>query len=417
MLFQPEEHETLTDESWDAGRVRAGIRTIAADIEAAYDDGWPSHPRDGESDRRRTVYLGGAGVVEALRRLRASGLVDVPRDYVAYLERSIAAGPEFPGPGVERSLWMGEVGIRLVLQRLAPSAENLERLAELIADNARDERRELMWGSAGTILAGRELGLDVSESVRLASSATRRGRPLDVQGPVRAAPALSRPGARLHRLCPRPRRCRRGLGDTAPLRVRRSRPRELACCRGPGGRTFRSSDPDAVVPRRARDRVHPRADPRRGPCARRREPHVAGRAAPQGCKPLPRHCGQRLRIPRVVRTQRRRRMARSSTRVRDPCARPGRAGANRARARPVHPLDGRRRHRPLSRRLPRRCEPVAAPAGRSCGRGPSCSGACSRAAAQGRKSNLRVFTTFPAALRATTSVGRWPLAKFFGFTW
>jgi hypothetical protein len=57
------------------------------------------------------------------------------------------------------------VGIRLVLQRLAPSPGNLDRLAELIAANEQDERCELMWGSPGTILAGRELGLDVTESV------------------------------------------------------------------------------------------------------------------------------------------------------------------------------------------------------------------------------------------------------------
>ena len=60
---------------------------------------------------------------------------------------------------------MGETGIRLVLQRLAPSQANLERLSELIAANERDERRELMLGSPGTILAGRELGLDVTASV------------------------------------------------------------------------------------------------------------------------------------------------------------------------------------------------------------------------------------------------------------
>jgi hypothetical protein len=60
---------------------------------------------------------------------------------------------------------MGEAGIRLVLQRLAPSPANLERLSELIAANARDERCELMWGSPGTILAGRELGLDVTASI------------------------------------------------------------------------------------------------------------------------------------------------------------------------------------------------------------------------------------------------------------
>jgi hypothetical protein len=52
-----------------------------------------------------------------------------------------------------------------VLQRLAPSQANLERLSELIAANERDERCELMWGSPGTILAGGELGLDVTASI------------------------------------------------------------------------------------------------------------------------------------------------------------------------------------------------------------------------------------------------------------
>ena len=52
-----------------------------------------------------------------------------------------------------------------MLQRLAPSQANVERLSELIAANERDERCELMWGSPGTILVGRELGLDVSASV------------------------------------------------------------------------------------------------------------------------------------------------------------------------------------------------------------------------------------------------------------
>jgi hypothetical protein len=48
---------------------------------------------------------------------------------------------------------MGETGIRLVLQQLAPSRENADRLAMLIAGNAEDERREVMWGSPGTMLA------------------------------------------------------------------------------------------------------------------------------------------------------------------------------------------------------------------------------------------------------------------------
>jgi lantibiotic modifying enzyme len=52
---------------------------------------------------------------------------------------------------------MGETGIRLVLQRLAPSAENADRLEALIRGNTRDERCEIMWGSPGTMLAATAL--------------------------------------------------------------------------------------------------------------------------------------------------------------------------------------------------------------------------------------------------------------------
>ncbi len=167
MLFSPEAHEALADESWSAAKVRTAIASMVADTEGAFDDGWSMHPEDAEdgddpATRLRTVYLGGAGVVAALHRLARRGFVELRRDYVPYLERSLEAQPDFPDQDAERSLWMGETGIRLVLQRLAPSQANLERLSELIAANERDERGDVMWGSPGTLLAGRELGLDVA---------------------------------------------------------------------------------------------------------------------------------------------------------------------------------------------------------------------------------------------------------------
>jgi hypothetical protein len=129
MLFTPEAHEALADEPWSAETVRAAIASIVADAESAFDDGWPTHPHDVVEDddastRFRTVYLGGAGVVDALHRLARRGFVESRRDYVPYLERSLEAQPDFPDQDAERSLWMGETGIRLVLQRLAPAGES-----------------------------------------------------------------------------------------------------------------------------------------------------------------------------------------------------------------------------------------------------------------------------------------------------
>jgi hypothetical protein len=120
MLFSPEAHEALTDERWSAEKVRPAIASIVADAESAFDDGWLTHPQDVVEDNDastqfRTVYGGGAGVVDALHRLARRGFVELRRDYVPYLERSLEARPDFPDEDPERSLWMGETGIRLVL--------------------------------------------------------------------------------------------------------------------------------------------------------------------------------------------------------------------------------------------------------------------------------------------------------------
>lgn len=159
-LFDPAVHEAVVDTPWDADRVRAAIAEIAEDTEAAFDGGWRTHPADVDEEadahrRFRTIYMGGAGVVSALDSLQRRGLVELRRSYVSYLEQPYE--PDFPAWDNERSLWMGETGIRLVLQRISPTPENADRIATLIAANARDERCELMWGSPGTMLAATEL--------------------------------------------------------------------------------------------------------------------------------------------------------------------------------------------------------------------------------------------------------------------
>ena len=162
MLFDAEAHEPLLEDAWDPVAIEAAIREIVGEAEAAFDDGWPSHPLDEDEPRRfRTVYLGGAGVIRALDDLQRRGLVELRRDYVPYLDRDYV--PDFPEYDHERSLLNGETGIRLVLQRLSPSPENADRLAELIGANAHDERRELMWGSPGTMLAAAALARSTGE--------------------------------------------------------------------------------------------------------------------------------------------------------------------------------------------------------------------------------------------------------------
>ena len=60
MLFSPEAHEAVADESWSAGAARVTIAAIVADTESAFDDGWPAHPQDvieGEDPSMRLLTL------------------------------------------------------------------------------------------------------------------------------------------------------------------------------------------------------------------------------------------------------------------------------------------------------------------------------------------------------------------------
>jgi hypothetical protein len=156
VLWDPAAHEPLAGE-WDEAVATAAIRAIAADAEEAFEDGWRALPRDldpGEPDRWSGTYLGGSGIVDALRRLAERGFVELQRDYLPYVEQ--LAPDDEPRP----SLMAGETGILLVRERLSPSAATRDRLRELISANVGDERCDLLWGSPGTMLAARELGFD-----------------------------------------------------------------------------------------------------------------------------------------------------------------------------------------------------------------------------------------------------------------
>ena len=339
--------------------MRTVITSIVADAESAFDDGWAMHPQDVEegddaSTRFRTIYLGGAGVVHALHGLEQRGFVRLRRDYIPYLERSLEAPPDFPDQDSERSLWAGETGIRLVLQRLAPSQANLERLSELIAANAQDERCELMWGSPGTILAGRELGLDVTASIEWLNAR----RDADGVWTQQLYGHTTRYLGPAHGFAG----CVLALGNVAGVSETLQRlaveedglvnwPSRAGTC---PRRKRRRPDPHTVVPWRTGDHRDPRALARRGTSGRGRRVDVACRAAAQGRKPLPWHRGERIRISGAAPAHGRRTVANEGALVRN--ARRGSGGAvpGGQRPRPPHALDRRPRHGPLSRRLHRR---------------------------------------------------------------
>lgn len=171
MLFDPSAHEPLIDDPWDEGRVRAAVRGIVAEANRGYDAAagyWPLHPRDtGEDDDdyagvSHGVYIGAAGMLWALDHLGRVGAAESSLDL-----RAAAAGlhdgylrrchpPEEPMP----SLWVGESGIHLVAETIAPGSSGpagTDALRAAIRANARNETLELLWGAPGTMIAAREM--------------------------------------------------------------------------------------------------------------------------------------------------------------------------------------------------------------------------------------------------------------------
>jgi hypothetical protein len=67
VLFDPAVHEASIDAAWDPEHVREAIRTIVDDAENAFDDGWPTHPTDSEPDfaaydHERSLWMGETGI-------------------------------------------------------------------------------------------------------------------------------------------------------------------------------------------------------------------------------------------------------------------------------------------------------------------------------------------------------------------
>ena len=149
-LFRPGKHEPLAAAEWDEARVEEAIRTIVADVEAAFDGTrWPWHPRDGEEFGFSDVYIGGAGIIWALDELGSTGWEDAAVSFVDHYRARPSPWDEDP---VETSYHFGEIGIALVAFRLTRDAGLADRVHELVLAGLDSEANEVMYGTPGAML-------------------------------------------------------------------------------------------------------------------------------------------------------------------------------------------------------------------------------------------------------------------------
>jgi hypothetical protein len=156
-LYRPGEHEPLAEVAWDEERVRAAIREIASDTEAAFhpETLWAAHPRDDPEPLEApwtTLYLGAIGVVWALDYLAREGAIQLSEEYDApALHERYLSAPDFGE--VRPSYYVGEAGLLTVSSRLAPSEKTAHLLERAIRSNAANPVNEALWGAPGTMLA------------------------------------------------------------------------------------------------------------------------------------------------------------------------------------------------------------------------------------------------------------------------
>jgi lantibiotic modifying enzyme len=183
VLYQPEAFEPLARE-WDEEKVRAGIRTIVADADAAFDPEtlWPA----GEWESWHTptplkmLYVGAAGVIWGLDELARRGHAEPRTDLAAAAKSTVEAWRREPDlmaeielPSTKESgLLSGESGILLVAWRLTGEEELADDLHRRVLENEESEAEDLMWGTPGTLVAARTM-LDWSGDERWREAAER----------------------------------------------------------------------------------------------------------------------------------------------------------------------------------------------------------------------------------------------------
>jgi lantibiotic modifying enzyme len=170
MLYRPEAFEPLVDAPWSELRARAAIRDIVEDADSAYRGPrlfWRANDWDGwhSTSPMKNLYVGTAGVLWALDRLRRLGHTETKLDLAGLATRNVELFRERPdfmkGEKVparrESALLTGEAGILLVAWRLAPSRELADNLLARVRANVDNEADEVMWGSPGTLLAAQAM--------------------------------------------------------------------------------------------------------------------------------------------------------------------------------------------------------------------------------------------------------------------
>lgn len=156
-MYIKDMHFGLSNKTWNATEARATIQEIATDAIRNLKSGylWPSHPLDDDVSGH-SFYFGTSGVSWALDYLRRNDVVDIEFNLkYALTKQLVNCQEQWPNmPHSENASYLfGDFPILMMQYQQSKDYRLLDELYKKITVNNSQPTRELMWGSAGTMIA------------------------------------------------------------------------------------------------------------------------------------------------------------------------------------------------------------------------------------------------------------------------
>ncbi len=157
-MFDKNGHFPIPKVQWDLSQALQAIEDILQntiqnfEIENAT---WPGHPQD-EFFVGHSLYDGSSGTIWAIEYLKKHTSIEVDFDSKSALETALQKFPEEMEDAdhpENASYFIGKLPTLMMLNRLSPSKDRAKEIEDEIQRNHTQPCRELMWGTAGTMLA------------------------------------------------------------------------------------------------------------------------------------------------------------------------------------------------------------------------------------------------------------------------
>ncbi len=165
-MFDKSRHYPLNEIQWDVDQIQRTIRNITNDAVNSFDseNGWPCHPMD--SFTGCNFYMGSAGVLWAVDYLQKLGVSETIFEVETFLEDQLKANREqFKNhPHPENSSYLfGDLPILMLQYKISKDRSIADKVFQSIQTNNSEPVRELMWGTAGTLIAANFMDQWLSE--------------------------------------------------------------------------------------------------------------------------------------------------------------------------------------------------------------------------------------------------------------